>query len=356
MSLKKSYVMAGLAALVLSAGGVHAQTPPAQPAASQTKPVESFTPSHLTVAKEVAVSSGLSRMSDGLMAQIITTMRQSGVDKPETKQLLDQILLDLQPELDKLREQMSDTTGRVFASKMTEKDLQAVAAFIKTPSGVVYVERQPVILEQLTPIIEEWTQNVESYVVTRVQAELTTRKLTVAIAPPSETPDQTTAKNKPPSEARQKFDAARKALTPAQVALAKEVALGSGIVRSYDGILAQVVFSVRSNGSRDSLFISNPELLPYLDEALKDLQPELEKLKVQIIDETAKVFAVAIPDADMKNISEFFKTPAGLVYVKQQPEILDALMPAMEKWTQRTAEYVNIRTRAELAKRGQFFR
>ena len=47
-----------------------------------------------------------------------------------------------------------------------------------------------------------------------------------------------------------------------------------------------------------------------------------------------------------------FKSPAGQKYVLSQPAVLDEMVRQMEVWTRDVSEYVMIRVRAEMGKRG----
>jgi hypothetical protein len=54
----------------------------------------------------------------------------------------------------------------------------------------------------------------------------------------------------------------------------------------------------------------------------------------------------------LKDISNFFKSPSGRRYVETQPILLDDIVNELATWAQNTAEFVMIRARAEMQKRG----
>jgi hypothetical protein len=71
-----------------------------------------------------------------------------------------------------------------------------------------------------------------------------------------------------------------------------------------------------------------------------------------MINTTATVYARYMSEPELKEIAAFFRSPAGKKYVDTQPAVLDDLVKEMATWSQNLSEYVIIRARAEMAKRG----
>lgn len=136
------------------------------------------------------------------------------------------------------------------------------------------------------------------------------------------------------------------AISPTHLALAREAMLGSGIARSFDSIIPTMAEQIRKNS------VTRPELAKDLDEVLKSLEPEMELQKQRMIDTAARIYAQRLTEAELKDIVAFFRSPAGKRYVEAQPQILDDMVGAMQDWTQEVSEYVMVRTRAEMGKRG----
>jgi hypothetical protein len=136
------------------------------------------------------------------------------------------------------------------------------------------------------------------------------------------------------------------ALTPSHLALAREVLLGSGIARSFDSIIPAFSDQIRQNA------VTRPELTKDLDEVLASLQPEMELQKQAMINTAARIYATRLTEAELPDIATFFRSPAGKRYVETQPQVLDGIVQAMQGWTQEVSEYVMVRVRAEMAKRG----
>jgi uncharacterized protein len=130
------------------------------------------------------------------------------------------------------------------------------------------------------------------------------------------------------------------------LAVAREVAVGSGIARSYDAIIEPTLDQLRR------MNVTRPEIREDLDKVVELLRPEMELQKQQMIAATARVYTRFLTEPELKELAAFFKSPVGLKYVNTQPQVLDDLVKEMATWSQNLSEYVIIRARAEMAKRG----
>jgi uncharacterized protein len=149
-------------ALMILAGSALAQT--AQP-----------TPSQIALGREVAVGSGMTRSFDAISEPMLDQLQQMDVTRPEIKKDLAEVIGILRPEIDKHKQQMVEATARIFATQLTEAELRDVAAFFKSPSGMKYVQAQPVILDDMVREIATWTQNLSEYILVRARAEMAKR-------------------------------------------------------------------------------------------------------------------------------------------------------------------------------------
>lgn len=135
-------------------------------------------------------------------------------------------------------------------------------------------------------------------------------------------------------------------ITPNHLALAREVMLSSGIARSFDSIIPAFGEQIRQAA------VTRPELTADLDAVLTGLGPEMELQKQSMIDTAARIYAARLSEAELAEVSTFFRSPAGKRYVETQPQVLDDMVQAMQTWTQSVSEYVMVRVRAEMTKRG----
>jgi len=140
------------------------------------------------------------------------------------------------------------------------------------------------------------------------------------------------------------------AQTPAysanHLALAREVMLNSGIARSFDSIIPAFAERIRQGA------VTRPELSKDLETVLTSLEPEMELQKQAMIDTAARIYAERLSEAELNEIATFFRSPAGKRYVETQPQVLDEMVQAMQNWTQDVSEYIMVRVRAEMAKKG----
>lgn len=146
------------------------------PAAAQTAPAATAVPepsaSHLAVARDVAKASGLTRSIDAVVPELYDQLKQSGVTRPELVKDLNEVLVILEPEMEKQKLLMTAQAARVFARNLTEAELKEIAAFFNSPIGQKYVSTQPIILDGVVREMQNWTESVSEYLVVRVRAEM----------------------------------------------------------------------------------------------------------------------------------------------------------------------------------------
>lgn len=134
--------------------------------------------------------------------------------------------------------------------------------------------------------------------------------------------------------------------TANQLALAREVAVNSGMTRSFDAMTEPFFTQL------EQMNVTRPEIRKDLDEVVTILRPEVEQQKQKMIDTAARAFATRLSEQELKEISDFYKTAAGKKYVEVQPGLLDDIVRDLATWTQNMSEYIMIRARAEMSKRG----
>ncbi|GGH15276.1 hypothetical protein GCM10007036_15170 [Alsobacter metallidurans] len=157
----RSALAAAAIALALSTAPALAQ----QPAAT-----------HLAVAREVVVASGLSRSFEAMVPQFMEQMKSSLLTtRPEITKDLNEVLAKLKPEFESQREDILNAAARTFAGRMSEPELKDVAAFYKSASGQKYVSVQPQVMDDLFGQMQAWSQRLSEFMIGRVRAEMKTR-------------------------------------------------------------------------------------------------------------------------------------------------------------------------------------
>ncbi|WP_163208711.1 DUF2059 domain-containing protein, partial [Citrobacter freundii] len=74
-------------------------------------------------------------------------IRQQTLTRPELSKDLDEVLNGLQPEMELQKQRMIDIAARIYASQLSEAELNDIATFFRSPAGKRYVGTQPQILD-----------------------------------------------------------------------------------------------------------------------------------------------------------------------------------------------------------------
>ena len=160
MILNPSRLAAASVALFLLASPVFAQ--------QQAQP----SPSHMAVAREVAISSGMTRSFDVMTEPLLSQLKQMNVTRPEIRTDLDQVVNLIRPEVEQKKQIMVDNAARAFATKLSEPELKEIAAFYKSPAGVKYVNMQPGILDDIVSDMSLWSQQLSEFIIARAREEM----------------------------------------------------------------------------------------------------------------------------------------------------------------------------------------
>lgn len=134
--------------------------------------------------------------------------------------------------------------------------------------------------------------------------------------------------------------------SPTHLAAARELIQATGSLTGIDEILPSLVEAVRKQA------LTRPEMVKDLDEVLKSLAPELELQRQQGINLATQVYAKWLTEPEIRETVAFFKTPVGAKFARVQPDLSDAVTNDIQAWSQQASEYVMVRARVEMRKRG----
>lgn len=176
---------AGLVALALSgvSTGAFAQTaaPEAPTAPAQTQ----FSESHLALAREVVISSGMSRSFEAVIPQMEEGLLRQFGRNPALVDDAVEVVRSLRPEMELQRQVMVNRAARVIAGRLSEAELQAIATFFESEAGKRYVEVQPAMLDGLISEMQVWSQELTEYLQIRASAEMAERRAAAAGGTPT---------------------------------------------------------------------------------------------------------------------------------------------------------------------------
>ena len=136
-------------------------------------------------------------------------------------------------------------------------------------------------------------------------------------------------------------------ITDTQMALGRQIVTGSGLSRSYEGVVAQMMAQINSTITR-----TRPELGPDLKVVLEGLVTEFSPKTSEMVDTSARIFASKMTEAEMKDVAAFFASASGKKYVAIQPVALDEIVVSMDDWRQKMSGDISERIRAEMKKKG----
>lgn len=156
------------------------ETAPASPAAMKPAPnpadAKPPTPEHIAKARHLILATGISRsfqiIIPEFMDQIGNTLTQA---RPDLVHDMSLVLEQLRPEFDRQSEEMIDQSARIYATLLSEKDIDAINAFFDSPAGKKYVGAQPLFLNQLVSGMQAWQQKISIIMMSRVREEMKKR-------------------------------------------------------------------------------------------------------------------------------------------------------------------------------------
>lgn len=136
-------------------------------------------------------------------------------------------------------------------------------------------------------------------------------------------------------------------ISAAQLALARQIVNGSGLTRSFEATVPQMMVQINQAITR-----TRPELGPDLKGVLTTLVAEFSPQTSQMVDQAALIFASKMSEAEMKDIAAFFASDSGKKYVSVQPVAVDEVVVAMDEWRKILSGAISERVRAEMKKKG----
>jgi uncharacterized protein len=130
-------------------------------------------------------------------------------------------------------------------------------------------------------------------------------------------------------------------------ATAKELITVKGAAAIFDPLVPGVIEQAKSVFLR-----TNPMLGKDLNEVAAKLRADYAPRGVEVIDDTAKLYATRFTEQELKDALAFYKSPLGRKLLVEEPKILDEGMRNAQTWANKLSEEVIGKIRAEMKKRG----
>jgi uncharacterized protein len=135
--------------------------------------------------------------------------------------------------------------------------------------------------------------------------------------------------------------------SPAAVADARTIIVASGISKSFDALVPQMLGMLERN-----VTATRPDIKDKLHATLLQLEPEFVKSEDSVINAAAVSLAKRLSPAELKDVVVFYQSPSGKKYVEATPGMLEDVVAALEAWRQKLSTDMMTRVREEMKKQG----
>ena len=136
--------------------------------------------------------------------------------------------------------------------------------------------------------------------------------------------------------------------TAGAVAAAKELVELKGGGQMFDPVIIGIV-----EQTKGALLQTNPQLSKDLNEVSTQLRAEFGPRRDELMNEAARRYAARFSEAELKELTNFFKSALGKKMITQEPQILDETFSfVQQQFGPRMAEEAMNRYRAEMKKKG----
>ncbi|MGL5448001.1 MAG: DUF2059 domain-containing protein [Rhabdaerophilum sp.] len=137
---------------------------------------------------------------------------------------------------------------------------------------------------------------------------------------------------------------------PSHLAIAAEVLKASGLMRTFEASMPNVVDMLRTQVTRQ-----RPELVKDIEEALKLVEARMPAVTNEGVTNAARFMAARLTEAELKEVNTFLNSPVGKKYVENLPGFMQDMLPFLEQWQQGVGQQLMGVFRDEMNKRGHRF-
>ncbi len=151
-----------------------APTAPASPApaAAPASPAEP-SPGALAAADSILTDMGVKRTLSLVVPGMLSELeRNVTTTRPEIKAQLRDVLHAIQPEFDKNAKDMYDKAVALMVTMLSDKEIEEVATFFKSPAGQKYLAAEPQFMQRFSDLVGPWREQMSGDIVTRARQEM----------------------------------------------------------------------------------------------------------------------------------------------------------------------------------------
>lgn len=134
--------------------------------------------------------------------------------------------------------------------------------------------------------------------------------------------------------------------SPAHLAAARELMSATNVLGPLDELIPSFGEQIKKQN------VTRPEVTKDLETVIASLGPELQLQRQRVTELVARTYAKYLTESELKELAAFFRTPLGQKYNRVQPDLVEEVVNDVGVWSQEASEYVMVRVRAEMQKRG----
>ena len=144
-----------------------AQAPAAAPASAEPSPAA------LAAADSILTDMGVKRTLSLIVPGMLSELeRNVTTTRPDIKAQLRDVLRAIQPEFDKSAKDMYAKATALMVTMLTDKEIEEVATFFKSPAGQHYLAAEPQFMQRFSELVGPWRDQMSTDIVTRARQEM----------------------------------------------------------------------------------------------------------------------------------------------------------------------------------------
>ena len=139
-------------------------------------------------------------------------------------------------------------------------------------------------------------------------------------------------------------------ITPEHMAAALEAVHSAKASKGFDNVLPLV-----SEKVQDQIIRLRPDLYRQITDTVQQQALKLIARRADLDNDVARIWANSFSEEELKSITAFYRSPAGLKFVDIGPKVIGDSLQAVRSWSDRVGEELIEKSRAELKKQGVEF-
>ena len=136
-------------------------------------------------------------------------------------------------------------------------------------------------------------------------------------------------------------------VTPSHLAAALEAVHSAKASKGFDNVLPLL-----SEKVQDQIIRLRPDLYKQITDVVQQEALKLVARRGDLDADVARIWANAFTEEELKAITAFYKSPAGLKFVDIGPQVVGASLQAVKVWSDRVGQELLQKSREELKKQG----